>query len=79
MNSNYGNRKIQTVRYSFLIPLPVEWINSMRLGKGDPLKINMQDDHSLKIAPVPQSGQGSKGTGTPTATTVQRRSAGNEG
>lgn len=68
MNLNYGNRKIQKVRYSFLIPLPVEWINSMRLGKGNSLKIEMQDDKSLRIAPVPPSGQDSKGTGTPTTT-----------
>ena len=66
INLNFGNRKIQKVRYSFLIPLPVQWINSMRLGKGYLVKIEMQDDHSLRMTPVPQTHQDSEGTREPT-------------
>lgn len=53
MNFNFKNRKIQKVKYSYLIPLPPEWINSMGVNKGDLLKIEMQDDQSLRITPVP--------------------------
>ena len=54
INFNFGKRKIQKVRYSFLIPLPIDWVNSMKLGKGNLLEIEMQEDYSLKITPVPQ-------------------------
>ena len=40
-----------------MIPLPVEWIKNMRLGKGDSLRIEMLEDGSLKITPVPQDCQ----------------------
>jgi antitoxin component of MazEF toxin-antitoxin module len=68
MNLIHGNRKIQKVRYSFLITLPAQWINNMRLGKGDSLKIEMKDDHSLKLTPVPQARQDSEGTRSATPT-----------
>lgn len=55
INFNFGKRKIQKVRYSFLIPLPIDWVNSMKLGKGNLLEIEMQEDYSLKITPVPQA------------------------
>ncbi len=54
-NFNFGKRKLQKVRYSFLIPLPVDWVNSMEIGKGNLLGIEMQEDSSLKITPVPQA------------------------
>ncbi len=63
---NICNRKIQKVRYSFLIPLPVQWIKNMKLAKGNSLKIEMQDDHSLRMTPVPQTRQDSEGTREPT-------------
>ena len=50
---NFGTRKIQKVRYSYLTPLPVQWVKSMKLFKGDSLRIEMLDDYSLKITPVP--------------------------
>ena len=53
MNFNFKNRKIQKVKYSYLIPLPPEWVNSMGVNKGDSLKIEMQDDQSLRITPAP--------------------------
>lgn len=58
----FANRRIQKTRYSFIIPLPVDWIKNMKLEKGDTLKIEMQEDHSLRITPVPQARQDSEGT-----------------
>lgn len=49
---NFGHRKIQKVRYSFMVPLPVDWVKNMRIGKGDSLKIEMQEDKSLRITPI---------------------------
>jgi antitoxin component of MazEF toxin-antitoxin module len=53
INFNFKNRKVQKVKYSYLIPLPPEWVNSMGVSKGDLLKIEMQDDQSLRITPIP--------------------------
>lgn len=66
MNFNFKNRKIQKVKYSYLIPLPPEWVNSVGVSKGDSLKIEMQDDNSLRITPVPVTFQGKEGTEVPT-------------
>jgi antitoxin component of MazEF toxin-antitoxin module len=65
---DFGKRKIQKVGYSFLVPLPVDWIKNLDIGKGDLLKIEMLDDHSLRITPVLQARQDSEGTegATPT-------------
>jgi hypothetical protein len=67
----FKNRKLQQVRGSFFVPLPTEWIKSNEMKKSDPVKIELLDDGNLKICPVPQSGQGSKGTRVPTAMTDQ--------
>jgi hypothetical protein len=72
----FKNRKLQQVRTSFSITLPLEWVISNELKKSDPVSLELLEDGNLKIRPVPQSDQGSKGTGTPTTTVVQRRSAG---
>ncbi len=72
------DRNVKQVRGSFFIPLPPEWITSNEMKKSDPVRIELLNDGSLKICPVPKSDQGSQGTGTPTATTVQRRSAGHD-
>jgi hypothetical protein len=66
MNFNFGNRRIQKVRYSYLIPLPPEWIKSMRIGHGNSVEIEMNDDKSLRITPVPVTSQDEEGTGVPT-------------
>lgn len=66
----FGNRKVQQVRGSFFVPLPPEWIKSNDMRKSDPVRIELLEDGNLKISPIPQSGQGSKGTGAPTTTTV---------
>lgn len=72
---NFGRRKLQKVRYSFLIPLPVQWVKSMKVDKGNSLKIEMQDDHSLRITPVPQARQDSEGTGSATPQLKEEMSA----
>ena len=66
MTFNFGQRKIQKIRYSFMIPLPVDWIKNMNIGKEGSLKIEMQDDQSLRMTPVPQTRQDSEGTREPT-------------
>jgi antitoxin component of MazEF toxin-antitoxin module len=68
MKFNFGKRKIQKVGYSFLVPLPVDWIKNLDIGKGDSLKIEMLDDNSLRITSVLQARQDFEGTegATPT-------------
>jgi phosphate uptake regulator len=58
----FGNRKLQQVRGSFFVPLPPEWIKSNEMKKNDPVKIELLDDGSLKICPVPVTRQDEKGT-----------------
>jgi antitoxin component of MazEF toxin-antitoxin module len=76
MAFNFGHRKIQKIRYSFMVPLPVDWVKNLNLGKGNSLKIEMLDDHSLRITPDLQARQDSEGTGEPTPD--YERGAGNE-
>jgi len=59
---DFGKRRIQKVGYSFLVPLPVDWIKNLNIGKGDSLKIEMLDDHSLRITSVLQARQDSERT-----------------
>ena len=66
MTFNFGQRKIQKIRYSFMIPLQVDWIKNLNIGDLDSLKIEMQDDQSSRMTPVPQAHQDSKGTREPT-------------
>ena len=66
----FGNRKVQQVRNSFFVPLPPECIKSNETKNSDSVRIELLDDGNLKICQLPQSGQGSKGTGSPTVTTV---------
>ena len=54
MKIKFGLRKIQNTQYSFLIPLPPEWVKSVDLCKGDVVNIEMNDDESLRITPVPK-------------------------
>jgi hypothetical protein len=72
----FKNKKIQQVRGSFFVSLPSEWITNNEMKKSDQVRIELLEDGNLQICPVPQSDQGSKGTGTPTTTTVLRRCAG---
>ena len=63
---NFQERKIQKIRFSFYTSLPVDWVKNMKIGKGDFLSIETQDDQSLRITPVPQARQDSEGTGSAT-------------
>jgi antitoxin component of MazEF toxin-antitoxin module len=51
-----GQRKIQKVGYSYMIPIPTNWIKNMKIEKGDILNIKMDEDRSLRIA-VGQDGE----------------------
>jgi antitoxin component of MazEF toxin-antitoxin module len=55
MYFNLGQRKIQQVGYSYMIPIPTNWIKNMNIEKGDTLDIKMVEDRSLRIA-VSQDG-----------------------
>jgi antitoxin component of MazEF toxin-antitoxin module len=45
-----GHRKIQKVGYSYLIPIPTNWIRNLNIEKRDTLGIKMAEDRSLRIA-----------------------------
>jgi hypothetical protein len=59
----FKNRKLQQVRNSFFVLLPLDWIKSNEMEKSDPVRIELLGDGNLKIGPVPKSDQGSQGTG----------------
>jgi antitoxin MazE len=42
------------MRYAFLIPLPADWAKNMNLNQGSSVSIEMLEDKSLRITPVPQ-------------------------
>lgn len=64
----FKNRKLQQVKGSFFVPLPPEWVRCNGMKKSDPVRIILLDDGNLKICPIPQPGQGSKGIEAPTTT-----------
>jgi phosphate uptake regulator len=47
------SRKVQqTATGSFLITLPMDWVQDCNLKKGDVVEISLLDDGSIKIKPV---------------------------
>ncbi|BAW28069.1 hypothetical protein SAMN02910340_02380 [Methanosarcina thermophila] len=70
---NFGLRKIQKVRYTYMLPIPTDWIRNMKLEKSDVLCIEMLSDQSLRITPVPQARQDSEGTGSATPTNLKKK------
>jgi len=48
---DFGQRRIQKVGYSYLVPLPTNWVKDMKIEKGDRLHIKMTEDKSLRIEP----------------------------
>jgi antitoxin component of MazEF toxin-antitoxin module len=46
-----GTRRIQKVGNAFMIPLPISWVRNMQASKGDALKVELMEDHSLRIIP----------------------------
>jgi hypothetical protein len=68
---DFGNRKVQQIRKSFLVHLPPEWIRSKGIKKSDLVNIVLLEDGSLGITPVPKvTRQDAEGTEVPTETTV---------
>ncbi len=51
MKFSFGQRKIQTVQYTYMLPIPADWIRNMNISKGDALNIVMEADNSLRIIP----------------------------
>jgi antitoxin component of MazEF toxin-antitoxin module len=54
---DFGQRKVQKVGYSYLLPIPTNWVRNMKIEKGDTLLIKMTEDKSLRIT----SGQAENG------------------
>lgn len=61
----FRDRKLQQVRGSYLLPLPPEWIRSNSMRKSDLIRIEMLNDGSIKLSPVPVTRQDENGTGLP--------------
>lgn len=49
MTFSFGQRKIQKVQYTFMLPIPADWVKNMNICKGDSLNIEMLEDKSLRI------------------------------
>lgn len=70
---SFGLRRIQKVRYTYMLPIPTDWIRNMKLEKSDTLYIEMLSDQSLRITPVPQASHDSEGTEGATPTNCMKR------
>lgn len=64
---SFGKRRIQKNAYSFMCPLPAAWAKNAKLDQSRTVKIELLEDGSLKICPVPATRQ-DEGTGVPTTT-----------
>ncbi|MCC4770220.1 hypothetical protein FXV91_08430 [Methanosarcina sp. DH2] len=66
---NLGTRKIQKCGYTHLLPLPAIWAKNFCLTQGSVMNIEMLDDSSLRITPVPTAhhDDGDNGSTTPSA------------
>lgn len=64
----FGNRKVQQIRKSYLVYLPMEWIKGKEIKKGDNVIIKLLDDGNLKICSDPQFENCDKETGAPATT-----------
>ena len=51
LNFQFGQRKLQKVKYTYMLPIPVDWVKNMGVSKGDTLSIEMLEDNSLRIIP----------------------------
>lgn len=67
----FNNRKIQKVKYSYLLSLPVSWIKTMKLEKSSVLGVEMCDDYSLRIYPIPAVCQDPTENGVETTTVTK--------
>ena len=48
---DFGQRRIQKIGYSYMFPLPTNWVRDMKIDNGDQLHIKMTEDKSLWIEP----------------------------
>lgn len=73
---SFGTRKIQKNGYTYLLPLPAAWAKNFSLQQGSQMRIEMMNDFSLRITPVPMASydEGTRRT-TPSA---ENGDAGNE-
>ena len=53
---DFGKRNIKTMNYTRYLALPKTWIDAMRLGKGDQVKIEMDNEYRLVITPAKECG-----------------------
>jgi len=53
---DFGKRNIMTMNYTRYLALPKVWIDAMRLGKGDQVKIEMDNENRLVITPAKEHG-----------------------
>lgn len=53
---DFGKRNIMTMNYTRYLALPKTWIDAMRLGKGDQVKIEMDNENRLVITPSKEQG-----------------------
>jgi hypothetical protein len=44
-------RKINSINYSFFITLPLDWLKTHSIGKGDAVYITLNEDGSLSLNP----------------------------
>jgi|GEM_PF-2972958 antitoxin MazE len=64
---SFGKRRIQKSAYSFMCPLPAAWAKDAKLDQSSTVKIELLEDGSLKICPVPATHQ-DEGTRAPITT-----------
>jgi antitoxin MazE len=62
MSFSLGIRRIQKNKYTFHCPLPTSWAKNVKLDQSSLVNIDLMDDGSIRITPVPQPGQGIEGT-----------------
>nr|QNO46202.1 hypothetical protein ABPEKODN_00015 [Methanosarcinales archaeon ANME-2c ERB4] len=53
---DFEKRNIMTMNYTRYLALPKMWIDAMRLGKGDQVKIEMDNENRLVITPAKEHG-----------------------
>lgn len=71
MICNSKKRKIQKVIDTHLVSTPVDCTKRMKLVKGDTIKIEIQEDDSLKITRISEARQDSPETGSATSSTEE--------
>lgn len=51
MESAYclGEKRVQKIGNSLMVSLPISWVRNMQASKGDIVKMELLDDHSLRI------------------------------